>query len=139
MRSLRDATIGEALRAGRTCYDHLAGRLGVAVTDALRLRRDDGAFVVTRETRRRLDRLGVALDEIDPGRRALARPCLDWSERRYHLAGALGAAVATSLFERRWLERLPGSRAVRVTPAGARGLAALGVADVRDGKPGQPA
>jgi DNA-binding transcriptional ArsR family regulator len=127
VRSLRDATIGEALRAGRTCYDHLAGQLGVAVTDALRLRLDEGAFVVTRETRRGLDGLGIALDELDPGRRALARPCLDWSERRYHVAGALGAAVATSLFERRWLERVPGSRAVRVTAAGARGLARLGV------------
>jgi DNA-binding transcriptional ArsR family regulator len=127
VRSLRDATVGEALRAGRTCYDHLAGRLGVAVTDALRLRRDDSAFVVTRETRRRLEPLGIALDEIDAGRRPLARPCLDWSERRYHLAGALGAAVATSLFERRWLERVSGSRAVRVTPAGMGGLAGLGV------------
>jgi DNA-binding transcriptional ArsR family regulator len=127
VRSLRDATVGDALRAGRTCYDHLAGQVGVAVTDALAFRRREAELVPTRTTRLVLDGLGIRLDAVEPGRRVLARPCLDWSERRYHVAGALGAAIAARLFELRWIERLPGSRAVRVTRRGAEKLAELGV------------
>jgi len=123
--SLREATVGEAVREARTCYDHLAGRLGVAVADALVrdgvLQARDGNYVVA--DRSTLDSLGIDVDELARGRRLLARPCLDWSERRYHVAGALGAALAGRLLELGWIERLPGSRAVRVTSAGRAALA----------------
>ena len=68
--------------------------------------------------------LGVDLDTVRQRRRALVRPCLDWTERRPHLAGALGAAVAQRFFELGWVERLPGSRALRITPHGEQQLLA---------------
>jgi len=127
-RSLRQATIGEALAAARTCYDHLAGALGVAVADAL-LRRHaieerDGAFTLGPAVDDTLASLGI--DSL-PARRTAVRRCLDWSERRPHVAGALGAALCTRALEQRWIERLPGSRAVRLTEAGRKAFASLGV------------
>jgi DNA-binding transcriptional ArsR family regulator len=125
-RSLRESQRGEALRAGRTCYDHLAGHLGVALTEAMGeqrvLRPLDGSYRLTRPGRARLEGLGVDVAAAEAGRRSFARQCLDWTERRPHLAGALGAAVADRLFELRWLERREGTRAVRLTPAGQRCL-----------------
>lgn len=126
VRSLRESQRGEALRAGRTCYDHLAGRLGVALTDAMGaqrlLRRVDGSYRLTRAGRARLQELGVDVAGAEARRRAFARQCLDWTERKPHLAGALGAVLADRLFELRWLERCEGTRAVRLTPAGERRL-----------------
>ena len=122
VRSLRQATRAEALRSARTCYDHLAGRLGTALMDALLERglvTDEHVTPAGVET---LARLGVDLDSI-PGRRPLFRSCLDWSERRPHAAGKLGAALAARSFELGWVERLHGSRALRVTPAGEVGFA----------------
>jgi DNA-binding transcriptional ArsR family regulator len=124
-RTLRRATRLEAERVARTCYDHLAGRLGVAVCDALleaRAIAPDGErdYVLGPRAGRAFDALGVTLPR--PGRRAYARACLDWSERRPHLAGALGAAVAETLLDRRWVARVPGTRALRVTEAGREGL-----------------
>ena len=127
VRSLRDASIGEAIRAGRTCYDHLAGRLGVELTTTLKRRRllrtsDDNAYVLTSRGRRELTDFGIDIVATAARHRAFARRCLDWSERRYHLAGALGAALTDRLFALRWLERFGTSRAVRMTPAGRKGL-----------------
>jgi DNA-binding transcriptional ArsR family regulator len=122
VRSLRQATRADALRAARTCYDHLAGRLGTALMDALLERglvTDEHVTPAGVET---LARLGVDLDSI-PGRRPLFRSCLDWSERRPHAAGKLGAALAARAFELGWVERLDGSRALRVTAAGEVGFA----------------
>jgi DNA-binding transcriptional ArsR family regulator len=124
-RTLRRATRAEAERTARTCYDHLAGRLGVAVCDALL---DAGAIAPDGERAYALGpaagsafaALGVAIP--DAGRRAYARPCLDWSERRPHLAGALGAALADTMLEREWVIRVPRTRALRVTDAGRAGL-----------------
>jgi hypothetical protein len=112
------------LQAARTCYDHLAGALGVALFDAL-LRKGvlTADLEPTGKGARRLAELGIDVEEAAEGRRALARRCLDWSERRHHLAGALGAAIATRFFELDWIERTPSSRAVRVTEAGRTGLA----------------
>ncbi len=122
--SLREARIGSDLQAARTCYDHLAGALGVALFDAL-LREGvlSSDLEATRKGSRRLGDLGVDVEKAAESRRAFARRCLDWSERRHHLAGALGAAIATRFFELEWIERTPSSRAVRVTQAGRTELA----------------
>lgn len=125
---LRDVNRGKAIRRARTCYDHLAGQLGVELTEALErrrlLRRCDGGWEVTPAGCRYFAGRGIDIPALRVRRRTLVRPCLDWTERRPHLAGALGAALAAHLFEQRFIEHLPGSRAVRVTPAGERHLSA---------------
>ena len=115
-----------ALREARTCYDHLAGHLGVALTDALvarghvELTHDAG--LVTDAGIALFGRIGidVTLLAADRGKatRVLCRPCLDWSERRSHLAGAIGAALCARSFEEGWIRRLDSTRAVAVTPKG---------------------
>jgi len=129
VRSLREATRAEALRRARTCYDHLAGKLGVRITDALvergALETDDGtAFRVGPRAAKVLRPLGVDLEVVAaaPSRRPLARVCIDWTERRPHLAGRLGAALQESLVARGWVVRQPGFRAVRLTPEGEAAL-----------------
>ena len=116
------------LRFARTCYDHLAGRLGVALTGSLVSRGAvvlrDGAGQVTASGERLLAEFGVAAESERRSRRMYCRPCLDWSERRTHLAGVLGAALLERLLELEWIQRSPAGRAVRVTPAGRRGLRA---------------
>src|SRR6266852_6171261 len=96
----------DGLRLARTCYDHLAGRLGVSVTDAMvrrQLLKPSGRdFLLTASGARFLGRLGVDVETARKERRAFARQCLDWSERRAHLAGALGAAVARRCLDLRW-------------------------------------
>ncbi|GAA2786655.1 ArsR/SmtB family transcription factor [Saccharopolyspora taberi] len=121
---LKAVTKREALARGRTCYDHLAGRLGVAVTDALRnLGVLDETLAVSPEGLGWIER---NLDgPVATGRRPLARQCLDWTERRPHLAGAAGAHICRALFERRWIRRAGAGRAVAVTPEGAERLAEL--------------
>ncbi|HUP35060.1 MAG TPA: winged helix-turn-helix domain-containing protein [Candidatus Limnocylindria bacterium] len=124
------ATAGEGplagLRLARTCYDHLAGRLGVSVTDAMVRRRlltpENRGYVLTAAGARFLDRLGVDVDASRRKRRAFAHQCLDWSERRPHLAGALGAAVARRCLELRWVQRVAGERTLTLSPPGVRGL-----------------
>jgi DNA-binding transcriptional ArsR family regulator len=124
-RTLRTATRAEAERTARTCYDHLAGKLGVAVCDALLgvgAIAPDGerAYALGPHADAAFVALGVTLPPA--GRRAYARPCLDWSERRPHLAGSLGAAIADTMLEREWVTRVPKTRALRVTDAGREGL-----------------
>ncbi len=115
---------GEALRTARTCYDHLAGRLGVALADSLAaaghvmLTSDGGE--VTEAGHAFLRDFGA---EPVPGRRVFCRPCLDWSERRPHIAGRLGAALATRCLDLGWIERQRNSRAVTITRAGESGFA----------------
>jgi DNA-binding transcriptional ArsR family regulator len=116
-----------AIRKARTCYDHLAGRLGVALADRLIERRylapaDSGDFRVTRGGERFFADFGIDLAAARRQRRAFARQCIDWSERRPHVAGALGAALAHCFFERGWIARPRDGRAVTVTPAGRRAL-----------------
>lgn len=110
----------------RTCYDHLAGKLGVAVTQALveqgLLTLDEQTYQLTPQGSAWLAARGIDEQELHKGRRHFARTCLDWSERQDHLAGALGAAVANWLFEQGWLKRVSGARAVRLTEAGRTGL-----------------
>ena len=125
-RTFREGQEGKALRLARTCYDHLAGQLGVRIAEALLARgcivahaRD---YVLTPAGERLFRRLAVDVAGARAARRAFARACLDWSERRHHLAGALGAALLARLFELGWIERTPSSRAVRLSDPGRRGL-----------------
>ncbi len=114
------------LRYARTCYDHLAGWLGVAVRDSLvktRVLLPEGAeHRLTTKGEDRLRALGVDVDRAAGSRRSFARACLDWSERRPHLAGALGEALLARFLEKRWIVRRDGERAVDVTTAGRRAL-----------------
>jgi DNA-binding transcriptional ArsR family regulator len=127
---LRAWTHGEALRSARSCYDHLAGQAGVALADALVEQRviapGDGAFTITDRGADRLAGLGLDVEAILGARRATARACIDWSERRPHVGGALGAALLTELLHRGWLTRIAArgtqGRALRVTPEGRIGL-----------------
>jgi DNA-binding transcriptional ArsR family regulator len=114
---------GETLRTARTCYDHLAGRLGVALADSLArgghvlLAADGGE--VTETGHAFLHDFGV---EPAEGRRVFCRPCLDWSERRPHIAGRLGAALARRCFDLAWIERQRDTMAVAITAAGRAGF-----------------
>ena len=141
VRSLRQHTRAHAVREARTCYDHLAGRLGVAVMRAMLDRRlitgGDGRFdpaapgadrlsAYGREVDYRLTGDGSAfLEDLGvtlPARRPLIRYCIDWSEQAHHLAGGLGAGLLSRLLELEWVRRNPSSRAVDVTDAGRKGL-----------------
>jgi DNA-binding transcriptional ArsR family regulator len=130
-RSLREATRNELMREARTCYDHLAGRLGVGLTEALVRRKlllpRDTSYELTATGAETLAGLGVDVAGARSRQRAFARACLDWSERRPHLAGSLGAALADALLANGWLRRRPNDRALTVTPRGRSGLGSLGV------------
>ena len=125
-RSLRMSNEARRLAFARTCYDHVAGTLGVALHEAMLDRSwlvatADG-YDVAAAGERGLARMAVNVAEAREDRRALARPCLDWTERRYHLAGAVAAELCSALFAQGWLRRSAG-RGVEVTPLGASGLA----------------
>jgi hypothetical protein len=125
---------GAALRLARTCYDHIAGQLGVAMTDALRekdyVRLGEDGGEVTDRGRVSLKMHGIILDQPASSRRMFCRPCLDWTERRFHIAGAVGAAICTHCLERGWLRRTRDTRALEVTADGRRGLADVFGVDV---------
>jgi DNA-binding transcriptional ArsR family regulator len=121
----------EPIRIARTCYGHLAGRLGVALTLAL-LRQDvivanEQTYQLTGSGYDFLRRHGINATAIARQRRALARPCLDWTERRDHLGGALGVAICNDWLAHAWIERRADSRALHVTAAGSAQLAAWGI------------
>ena len=125
-------TIPHELGFARSCYDHLAGQLGVAVRDGLvehGVLLDDGAeHRVTRSGEAWFAGFGVDLAAARRAKRSFARSCLDWSERRPHLAGALGSALLGRLVDLGWILRRPGERTVELTDAGRLGLAGeLGV------------
>ncbi|MDT0454677.1 helix-turn-helix domain-containing protein [Streptomyces sp. DSM 41527] len=151
VRSLNAGTRAKALWRARLCYDHLAGRLGVAVMSALQERdilaaertvRSGGAtdpsagatapeagaaatdvvYVLTPHGRQELTAFGVETDRL-PRRRAAVRYCVDWAEQRHHLAGALGAALTARLFALEWLRHGRYRRVVHLTDAGRDGLA----------------
>jgi hypothetical protein len=114
--------IDAEMRRARTCYDHLAGELGVAVTDSMiergHLVLDADAGELTDQGSKFLSGLGVDLNPSARSRRAFCRPCLDWSERRAHLAGWIGASMAKLAFERDWIRRRPQGRSVEITENG---------------------
>ena len=115
------------LRRARTCYDHLAGDLAVMMFDRfierrLLARRDDEVRV-TREGQNFFSCAGIDIDALDGGRRPLCRPCLDWSERRSHLGGMLGAAILDHVVARRWAVCDAKSRVVRFSATGEQKMA----------------
>ncbi len=144
VRSLRQGTRAQAVRYARTCYDHLAGVLGTSLMTALLDRElligGDGMFPPDRADHDRLSAPGLdhdyrltprGVEKLSafgiefaalPRRRALIRYCVDWSEQRHHLAGALGAALADRMFALDWCVRMPRSRALRISDAGREGL-----------------
>jgi DNA-binding transcriptional ArsR family regulator len=113
------------LRLARSCYDHLAGTLGVLLHDRLTAGRwitasADGNYDVTAAGAKNFAGIGIDVDAIRGLRRRFAFACLDWSERRPHLGGALGAALLTASFRRRWVSREIDSRVLSITSAGRR-------------------
>jgi DNA-binding transcriptional ArsR family regulator len=127
LRQLRTSRIEEEMRDARTCYDHLAGRLGVALADHL-VARGHVAFVedggeVTKTGLSFLSEFGVAIDTCKPSRRVFCRPCLDWSERRVHIAGSVGARLCERCLELGWIKRRQSTRALQITARGRQGLA----------------
>ncbi|MGI5504272.1 ArsR/SmtB family transcription factor [Lentzea sp. CA-135723] len=135
-RGLRAAAVSEAMARGRTCYDHLAGRLGIALKTGL-----VEAGLVAAGIGRELATTGLAaelaitepgmvwLKELgfEPGKRVVSRACLDWTERVPHLAGAAGAFLCGTFLERGWVRRIGTSRAVLLTPEGEQGWRELGL------------
>jgi hypothetical protein len=145
VRSKRQGTRAQAVRLARTCYDHLAGMLGTGLMRAMLerglLAGGDGTFDPARHRDDRLAAPGFELDyrltdrgvedlhtfgidfaSLRERRRPLIRYCIDWSEQRHHLGGALGAALAGQMFELGWIRRAEHTRAVHVTDDGYRGL-----------------
>jgi DNA-binding transcriptional ArsR family regulator len=116
----------DKLRHARTCYDHIAGQLGVALAERLTVCEHvilgDEAGEVTAAGTEFFGKLGVDLSGARAKRRVFCRPCLDWTERRPHIGGAVGAALAKRCFELKWIERVRDGRALIITPTGRRGL-----------------
>ncbi|HTU76048.1 MAG TPA: helix-turn-helix transcriptional regulator [Trebonia sp.] len=139
VQSLRGAVRMRSLRWARMCYDHLAGVVGVAIADTLIaldvVGEPDGAWLLGPRGPAVLGELGLDVPALRRRTRPLLRACVDWTERRHHIAGSAGAAVADELFRRDWARRQEGTRIVTVTPAGRAGLASwlgLDVAALRD-------
>jgi DNA-binding transcriptional ArsR family regulator len=118
VRSLREATRSELIREARTCYDHLAGRLGVALAAALERRevvvRRNGGYELAHGAEALCAELEIDLAELEAQRRPVVRGCLDWSERELHVAGAFGAALTNRFLELGWIRRRKGNRSVEV-------------------------
>ena len=132
---LRTGPRDEGLRRARTCYDHLAGRLGVALADAMArsgyVTIQEDAGVITRKGNRFLASLNIVFDTArKPVALPLCKLCLDWSERRPHLAGKLGAALCHHCVDSGWIRRRAGSRALDITPKGQRSLKSLFDVDI---------
>ncbi|HWA67053.1 MAG TPA: helix-turn-helix transcriptional regulator [Mycobacteriales bacterium] len=121
VRSLREGTKAHAVRRARRCYDHLAGKVGVALADRLvacgYAVPDDDGLTLTVSGRRAFAGLAVELPASDH-----MRGCVDWTEQRHHVGGAHGRAILARLVDLGWLRRSPSNRAMQITDAGSRGL-----------------
>jgi DNA-binding transcriptional ArsR family regulator len=124
--SLNDSLQRSAIQRARTCYDHLAGVLGVELTQAMMnngyIQYHGEAYEVTPPGETWFSSFGVDCSELQQKRRTFARSCLDWSERKPHMAGALGAAILHRMLELKWILRVRGSRTVKVTDLGCQQL-----------------
>lgn len=116
----------EAMRYARTCYDHLAGELAVSLLAHIEkqglLTRHEKNFELSTKGEKAFRRIGIDLDAVRDAKRQFACGCLDWSERQFHLGGALGAALLSELLERRWVLRVQKTRTLQLTPKGREGL-----------------
>lgn len=118
---LRTGPRDPALRRSRVCYDHLAGEMGVQLFENMLADRwlaED--LAVTERGRAKLAQIGLDIETLPPSNRPLCRACLDWSQRRQHLAGRLGKAILDHMLARSWARRLPGSRIISFSPEGER-------------------
>jgi hypothetical protein len=115
---LRTGPRDPELRRARICYDHLAGDTATASREMIAARAN-GTVRLTKAGERFFSALGTNLNAVTSGRRPLCRACPDWSERRYHLAGALGAALLDDIYDRGWANWMPNSRVVTLTKTGA--------------------
>ncbi|MEY9978484.1 ArsR/SmtB family transcription factor [Lysinibacillus sp. RC79] len=126
VRSLKQSSQMKLLQGARTCYDHLAGKLGVQLTDSLvnagYLKLEEKQFLITSEGAQFFTDFGLDLDDLKRKRRSFSHACLDWSERRYHLAGALGQGMLTHFLSLGWVTRVPSIRAIKVTEKGRAGF-----------------
>ncbi|MFD1886760.1 ArsR/SmtB family transcription factor [Paenibacillus wenxiniae] len=124
VRSLKQSQQMDRLRYGRTCYDHLAGQIGVSLTEALvqqgqlLAHNGNGAFEVSESGLELFTTIGLDVSQLRRKRRAFAHACLDWSERKHHLGGALGHGLLQLCLDRGWIERMSGIRAIIVTADG---------------------
>ncbi|MFM9533465.1 helix-turn-helix transcriptional regulator [Lysinibacillus sp. IITD104] len=126
VRSLKQSSQIKLLQDARTCYDHLAGKLGVQLTESMLkagyLTLEGKQFVLTNEGTLFFTTFGIDLTALKRKRRSFSHACLDWSERRYHLAGALGCELLNQFFNLGWLLRVPSIRAIKVTEKGKLGF-----------------
>ncbi|KOS67785.1 ArsR family transcriptional regulator [Lysinibacillus contaminans] len=126
VRSLRQSNQLKMLQEARTCYDHLAGKLGVDLTESMLsagfMIKEEREFVVTSKGEQFFTNIGIDLDELRKKRRSFSHACLDWSERHHHLAGALGQGLLTHFFDLGWIVRVPTIRALKVTEKGKVGF-----------------
>lgn len=124
IRSLRESEESRKLRYARTCYDHLAGRVGVALTRRLISLQviDQSDFSITPYGKDFLTSWGIPQQSFMTRKRIPCRQCLDWSERHYHLAGSIAKEITNRLFELSWIHRLPNTRAVEITQTGKKGF-----------------
>lgn len=118
-----------AMRLARVCYDHLAGEFGVRMFDAMVSRKhlavEKDRLDITARGTKFIAEFGIDLEAVQTSRRPLCKKCLDWSERRSHLAGSLGAAMLNRLYDLKWARRETGGRVVKFTASGEQKFAAL--------------
>ncbi|MEV5114435.1 ArsR/SmtB family transcription factor [Peribacillus frigoritolerans] len=126
VRSLKQSSQVKMLQEARTCYDHLAGKLGVQLTESMLkagyLKKEEREFTVTPKGDHFFSEFGIDLLDLRRKRRSFSHSCLDWSERHHHLGGALGNGLLTHFFDLGWIVRVPSIRAVKVTPKGKEGF-----------------
>lgn len=136
IKSLKQASEDKMLRFARTCYDHLAGSLGVQLTNSLIrkgiLCEEKEGFIVTEEGKEFFTKFQIDLKKVKNTRRSFSYKCIDWTERRYHLAGALGNALLERLLELNWVQRLPKTRAIKITSEGKIGFKEAFSLDIED-------
>ncbi|QDQ02754.1 helix-turn-helix transcriptional regulator [Lysinibacillus fusiformis] len=126
VRSLKQSSQVKLLQDARTCYDHLAGKLGVQLTESMvhlgYLEKNETEFVVTFKGQQFFTDFGIDLKALTRKRRSFSHACLDWSERRHHLAGALGYGLLSRFLDLEWITRVPSIRAIKVTEKGKLGF-----------------
>lgn len=126
VRSLKQSDQLKQIRYARTCYDHLAGKLGVEIAEKLLHRKfiilEEGEYIVTEQGKQWFLNFGINIEKANIKRRVFAKPCLDWSERRYHISGWLGSTIAKLFFKQEWITKTDKNRAVHLTRKGMKFL-----------------